>query len=71
MRLIAGNQTDCCIDATARGAFSLGYDVTLARDAHRTWGSATQSARQIIDHYNAVLGNGIVTLKEANEIQFV
>ncbi|WP_232735651.1 cysteine hydrolase family protein [Alteribacter populi] len=68
--LIAGNQTEYCIDTTSRRAFSLGYDVTLVKDAHRTWNSNTLSAQQIIDHHNEVLGNAFVTLKKTKEIQF-
>lgn len=37
--VIAGNQTEYCIDTTCRHAASLGYNVTLVRDAHRTWDS--------------------------------
>jgi nicotinamidase-related amidase len=68
--IIAGNQTEYCIDTTSRRAFSLGYYVTLVKDAHRTWNSNTLSAQQIIDHHNEVLGNAFATLKSTKEIQF-
>ena len=68
--IIAGNQSEYCIDTTSRRAFSLGYHVTLVKDAHRTWNSNTLSAQQIIDHHNEVLGNAFVTLKNTKEIQF-
>ncbi|KOP78782.1 cysteine hydrolase family protein [Cytobacillus solani] len=68
--VIAGNQTEYCVDTTSRRAFSLGYTITLVKDAHRTWNSNTLSAKQIIDHHNEVLGNAFATLKETKEIQF-
>lgn len=68
--IIAGNQTEYCIDTTSRRAFSLGYYVTLVKDAHRTWNSNTLNAQQIIDHHNEVLGNAFATLKNTKEIQF-
>jgi nicotinamidase-related amidase len=54
--VIAGIQTECCVDTTCRRAKSLGYAVTLVKDAHSTWNSRTLTARQIIDHHNEVLG---------------
>ncbi|MED3572962.1 cysteine hydrolase family protein [Cytobacillus praedii] len=68
--VVAGNQTEYCIDTTSRRAYSLGYNVTLVKDAHRTWDSSALSAQQIIDHYNEVLGNAFATLKETKEVQF-
>ena len=68
--VIAGNQTEYCVDTTSRRAFSLGYNVTLVKDAHRTRDSNTLSAKQIIDHHNEVLGNAFAALKETKEIQF-
>src|SRR5688500_17284194 len=34
--VIAGLMTQYCVDTTCRRAFSMGYDVTLASDAHST-----------------------------------
>jgi nicotinamidase-related amidase len=53
--ILTGIQTECCVDTTCRRAFSLGYDVTLASDAHSTWNSKHLTAQQIIDHHNGVL----------------
>lgn len=55
--ILTGIQTDLCVDTTCRRAFSLGYKVTLVRDAHSTWNSRHLSAAQIIDHHNDVLRN--------------
>ena len=53
--VLTGIQSDLCVDTTCRRAFSLGYKVTLVKDAHSTWNSRTLSAQQIIDHHNDLL----------------
>lgn len=68
--IITGIQTEYCVDTTCRRAYSLGYDVTLARDAHSTWDTGQLTAPQIIAHHNDVLGGWFVELKEASEIEF-
>jgi hypothetical protein len=59
-----------CVDTICRRAYSLGYDVTLAQDAHSTWDTEHLEASQIIDHHNQVLGGWFATLKEACGIGF-
>jgi len=68
--VIAGLQTEYCIDTTCRRAFSLGYTVTLVKDAHSTWNSSHFTAQQIIEHHNRVLGGWFATLKNEREIEF-
>ncbi|MFQ5836450.1 MAG: isochorismatase family protein [Candidatus Bathyarchaeia archaeon] len=68
--VIAGLQTEYCIDTTCRRAFSLGYVVTLVKDAHSTWDSSHFTAQQIIEHHNSVLGGWFATLKNEREIEF-
>jgi len=68
--IVAGIQTEYCVDTTCRRAYSLGYDVTLVRDAHSTWDTENLKATQIIAHHNQTLGGWFVTLKAAREIQF-
>lgn len=53
--IVAGCMTEFCVDTTVRRAVSLGFEVTLAADAHGTWNSPTLSAAQIIDHHNGLL----------------
>ena len=53
--VIAGIQSEVCVDTTCRNAFSLGYKVTLVTDAHSTWDTSELSAEQIINHHNQVL----------------
>ena len=68
--VVAGIQTEFCIDTTCRRAFSLGYEVTLAKDAHSTWDTELLSAQQIIAHHNNVLAEWFVKTKEVREIEF-
>jgi len=67
---IAGLQTEYCIDTTCRRAYSLGYKVTLVKDAHSTWNTDSLTAEQIIAHHNNVLSSWFVELKAADEITF-
>ena len=67
--VIAGNQTEYCIDTSIRRAFSLGYKVTLVGDAHGTWDSESLSAEQIIDHHNGIL-RGFAEVKDAAAVEF-
>lgn len=53
--IIAGIQTEACVDTTCRIAFSMEYKVTLASDTHSTWDSEDITAQQIINHHNGVL----------------
>jgi nicotinamidase-related amidase len=55
--VIAGLQTDYCIDTTCRRAVSLGFDVLLAADAHTTFDHEHLGAEQIVLHHNRVLRN--------------
>ena len=68
--VIAGIQTEYCVDTTCRRASSLGYDVTLVEDAHSTWDTDHLRASQIIDHHNQVLSGWFVTLEAARRIKF-
>jgi nicotinamidase-related amidase len=68
--IIAGLQTEYCVDTTCRRAYSLGYDVILVKDAHSTWDTDLLPASQIIAHHNDVLGGWFAKLKEADEIEF-
>jgi nicotinamidase-related amidase len=67
--IIAGMQTDMCIDATSRRAHELGYDVTLVKDAHSTFDGGGRTAAQIIAQYNDAL-RAVVKVEEASNITF-
>jgi nicotinamidase-related amidase len=68
--VIAGLQTEFCIDTTCRRAFSLGFEVTLVEDGHSTMDSGILNAEKIIAHHNAILGSWFCRLKPAKEIEF-
>jgi nicotinamidase-related amidase len=68
--VVAGLQTEYCIDTTCRRAFSLGYHITLVKDAHSTWDSLQLTAQQIINHHNHVLGGWFTTTKKEREVAF-
>jgi len=73
--VVAGLQTQFCIDTTCRGAVALGYPVALAADAHTTDDAPHLSAERIVAHHNALLngfGNddAVVTVLPADEIAF-
>jgi nicotinamidase-related amidase len=73
--VVAGCRTEYCVDTTCRRATTLGYDVTLAADAHATTDDGVLPPAQIIAHHNATLddfGNDrhVVTVRPAAEITF-
>jgi nicotinamidase-related amidase len=68
--VIAGLQTEYCIDTTCRRAYSLGYEVILVQDGHSTYDTEYLDAEKIITHHNQVLSNWFATLTSANEVQF-
>lgn len=53
--VVAGLQTDYCIDTTCRRAVSLGYDVVLVSDAHTTFDHESLDAARIVAHHNRIL----------------
>ncbi|MFN7418628.1 MAG: isochorismatase family protein [Alphaproteobacteria bacterium] len=52
--VVAGLQTEFCVDATCRAALSRGFDVTLVADGHTT-GDAVMDAATTIRHHNYAL----------------
>lgn len=55
--VVAGFQSDFCVDTTVRRALALGYPVTLVADGHATLDNAVLSAAQIAAHHNLTLAN--------------
>jgi len=73
--VVAGLQTDYCIDATCRGGAALGYEVVLASDAHSTNDEPDKPATQIIAEHNAALSDlktetGSVRTEHSEKIVF-
>ncbi len=53
--VVCGYASEFCVDTTTRRAAALGYDVTIAADAHTTHDKAHATAAQIQAHHNATL----------------
>jgi len=73
--IVAGGMTEYYVDTTCRRATSLGYDVTLASDAHLTKDNGVLTAANIIAHHNFVLdgfgaGNHLIKTKPTDQIVF-
>jgi len=70
--IIAGMQSEFCVDTTCRRAFSMGYGSILVEDAHTTFDCDFMTGEQIVKHENRVLGgrpNGrFVRLGSTDEI---
>ena len=66
--VLAGMQTEYCVDTTCRRAFGLGYDVTRAADPHGTFDDESLTAAQIVAHHNEVIGNGFAEVVPSTEI---
>lgn len=66
--IIAGMQTEFCMDTTCRRAFSLGYKNILASDAHTTFDSKVLKAKDIIDHHSSIWHGRFATLMNTSEI---
>ncbi|WP_395016298.1 cysteine hydrolase family protein [Dongia sp.] len=68
--VIAGMQTDFCVDTACRVAHSLGYDVTLAEDAHTTLDNATMSAADTIAYHSGLLKDRFARFQPVAKIEF-
>lgn len=68
--IVAGIQSDWCVDTTVRRAYSLEYDVIVAEDAHTTYDTPILKAPQIIAHHNSIFGGRFAKLMKAAEIDF-
>jgi len=71
--VVAGGQTQYCVDTTVRRATTYGYEVTLATDGHTTYDCDTLTAEQIIAFYNETLdgfqtGTSAIIVKKTREI---
>jgi nicotinamidase-related amidase len=69
--VLAGMQTELCVDTTCRRAFSLGYESILVKDAHTTFDSTMLKAIQIIEHHNSIWHGRFATLVPVQDIRFL
>ena len=65
--VVAGLQTEYCVDSACRTAVTLGYRVTLVKDGHTTYNTPILSAAQIIMHHNHTLDGSLVDLATAED----
>ena len=68
--VIAGLQSEFCIDTACRVAQTLGYKVTLAADAHSTFDTPILPADKIIAHHNGLLAGIVQRVVPVAEISF-
>jgi len=66
--VIAGLQTEYCIDATCKSAFGKNIQTVLASDAHSTYDNSFMKAGKIIDYHNKIIGRWFAKLKTTEEI---
>ena len=66
--VVAGIQTEMCVNSTCRAAVALGYKVTLVSDARTTFNSPVLPAEKIIAHHNRTLADGFVDLVSASDV---
>ncbi len=68
--VIAGMQTEMCVDTACRAAKELGYEVVLAADAHTTFDNKVLPAERIVAHHNNALDGAFAELSNAADIAF-
>ncbi len=75
--VVVGGQTEYCVDTSVRRATTMGYDVTLVRDAHTTvdYDDAVLTAAQRIEYHNEVLDGfrtdeHVIKVKPTDEVAF-
>jgi nicotinamidase-related amidase len=68
--IIAGIQTEMCVDSTCRAAVALDYRLVLVSDAHSTFDSPVLPAESIVAHHNQTLGGRFAELRAAAEVSF-
>jgi nicotinamidase-related amidase len=68
--VIAGMQTEMCVDSACRGAVALGYRVVLVADGHTTWDTPAVDAERIIAHHNRLLAKGFADVVPTDEVTF-
>jgi nicotinamidase-related amidase/ribosomal protein S18 acetylase RimI-like enzyme len=66
--IIAGMQTEFCLDTSIRSGYEKGYKLTVAKDAHSTFDSDVLDGKSIINHHNNIWGGRFAELKLTNDI---
>jgi nicotinamidase-related amidase len=68
--VIAGMQTEYCVDTTCRAARDLGFQARLVADAHTTMDTPALSAASIIAHHDRTLSGPFVQLVNTADCAF-
>lgn len=73
--VVAGLQSEFCIDSTVRGALARGLPAVLVADGHSTVDNGVLDAEQIRAHHNATLANlgsfgPTVRVQAAQDVRF-
>jgi nicotinamidase-related amidase len=73
--VVAGMQTELCVDASCRAALGHGFEVTLVADGHTTWDRAGIPAESVIALTNSSLADLAHASREivptvASEVEF-
>ena len=68
--VVAGLQSEFCVDTACRVAQTLGYKVTLVADAHSTFDSNLLTAPQIIAHTSNIIKNRFARMIPTDAINF-
>jgi nicotinamidase-related amidase len=68
--IIAGMQSEYCVDSAVRGAVERGYQVTLVADGHSTFDTRFAKAKTIIDIQNDTLSGSYAKVIPAAEVVF-
>ena len=68
--VVAGAQTEMCVDSACRAAVALDYRVVLVADGHTTYDTDVIPAERIVAHHNRLLGKVFVELKTAADVTF-
>ena len=68
--IIAGMQTEFCIDTSIRSAYSHGFLTTLVSDAHSTFDSNVLTGEKIVNHHNSIIDGRFASLIKTKEIKF-
>lgn len=66
--VVFGVQSECCVEATCKGALAAGFKVTLLQGAHSTYDTENETALQIEERVDKLLGGlgvKLVPWKEA------
>ena len=66
--VVAGMQSEYCVQATTRGALAAGFAVVLATDAHATYGDRAALISAEVDH--ELSGAGVRVVASADDVIF-